>query len=94
MTGNLTKTILALLDTMSHRPVEEDATDQLRKTLQLILPFFIGLAGAAALSWLEDWSWSLPVVLAGMALTLCRPRGQKRTLPKRVKRSDVRYWQC
>jgi uncharacterized membrane protein YoaK (UPF0700 family) len=83
MTGNLTKTILALLDTMSHRPVEEDATDQLRKTLQLILPFFIGcLAGAAALSWLADWAWSLPVVLAGMALTLCRPRGPKRKYRK------------
>jgi uncharacterized membrane protein YoaK (UPF0700 family) len=69
MTGNLTKTVLSLLDTMSQRPVAEDAREQLKKTLQLIVPFFIGcLGGAAALSWLGEWAWSLPVVLAGMAL--------------------------
>jgi uncharacterized membrane protein YoaK (UPF0700 family) len=71
MTGNLTKTVLSLLDTLSRKPVVEDARGQLRKTLQLIVPFFSGcLAGAAALLWLGDWAWSLPVVLAGMALTL------------------------
>ncbi len=76
MTGNLTKTVLSLLDTLSQRPVVEDAREQLKKTLQLIVPFFIGcLAGAAALSWLRDWAWSLPVVLAGMALILV-PVGQ------------------
>jgi uncharacterized membrane protein YoaK (UPF0700 family) len=71
MTGNLTKTVLSLLDTLSQRPVEEDSRDQLRKTLQLIIPFFCGcLAGAAALSWLGDWAWSVPIVLAGVAVTL------------------------
>jgi uncharacterized membrane protein YoaK (UPF0700 family) len=78
MTGNLTKTVLSLLDTLSERPVEEDARDQLKKTLQLIVPFFCGcLAGAAARSWLGDWAWSLPVVLAGVALTLI-PSGAER----------------
>ena len=76
MTGNLTKTVLSLLDTLSQRPVVKDAKDQLKKTLQLIVPFLSGcLVGAAALSWLGDWAWSLPVVLAGMALTLV-PAGQ------------------
>jgi uncharacterized membrane protein YoaK (UPF0700 family) len=71
MTGNLTKTVLLLLDTLSKRPVEDDARDQLRKTLQLIVPFFCGcLAGAATLSWLGEWAWSAPVVLAGLAVTL------------------------
>lgn len=42
MTGNLTETILSLLDTLSRRPVVEDAREQLKKTLQLIVPFFIG----------------------------------------------------
>ena len=71
MTGNLTKTVLSWLDTLSQRPVVEDARDQLRRTLQLIVPFFCGcLAGAAARSWLGDWAWSLPVVLAGVALAL------------------------
>jgi uncharacterized membrane protein YoaK (UPF0700 family) len=80
MTGNLTKTVLSLLDTLSQRPVAEDAGLQLRKTLLLIVPFFCGcMAGAAALSWLGDWAWSLPVVLAGMALISVSPiyRGRK-----------------
>jgi len=81
MTGNLTKTVLTLLDTLSQRPVEEDARHQLRKSLQLIVPFFCGcLAGAAALSWLGDWAWSLPVVLAGTAVTLA-PSGSKQLNP-------------
>jgi uncharacterized membrane protein YoaK (UPF0700 family) len=81
MTGNLTKTVLSLLDTLSQRPVEDDARDQLRKTLQLIVPFFCGcLAGAALLSWLGDWAWSLPVVLAGAALTLA-PSGPEQLNP-------------
>jgi uncharacterized membrane protein YoaK (UPF0700 family) len=42
MTGNPTKTVLSLLDTLSQRPVVEDAREQLKKTLQLIAPFFIG----------------------------------------------------
>jgi uncharacterized membrane protein YoaK (UPF0700 family) len=76
MTGNLTKTVLSLLDTLSQRPVVEDAREQLKKTVQLIVPFFCGcLAGAGALSWLGDWAWALPVVLAGMALILV-PVGQ------------------
>jgi len=78
MTGNLTKTVLSLLDTLSQRPVVEDARDQLRKTLQLMVPFFCGcLAGAAALSWLGGWAWSLPVLLAGMALTLVPAGGER-----------------
>src|ERR1700676_4049550 len=59
------------LDTLSQRPVVEDAREQLKKTLQLIVPFFIGcLAGAAALSWLGDWASSLSVVLAGIILIM------------------------
>jgi uncharacterized membrane protein YoaK (UPF0700 family) len=76
MTGNLTETVLSLLDALSQTPVVEDARDQVKKTLQLIVPFFCGcLVGAGACSWLGDWAWSLPVVLAGMALTLV-PSGQ------------------
>jgi uncharacterized membrane protein YoaK (UPF0700 family) len=77
MTGNLTKTVLSLLDTLSQSPVVEDARVQLRKTLLLIVPFFCGcLAGAAALSWVGDWAWSLPVLLAGISLALV-PSGSR-----------------
>lgn len=72
MTGNLTKTTLSLLDTFSgSAPVIEGARKQLRKTVQLVIGFFAGcLIGAAAFSWLGEWAWSLPVVLAGVALAL------------------------
>ncbi|HKD82393.1 MAG TPA: YoaK family protein [Candidatus Angelobacter sp.] len=72
MTGNLTKTTLSLLDTLSgNATVIEGARMQLKKTLQLVAGFFVGcLAGAAAVSWMGEWAWSLPVVLAGVAAGL------------------------
>jgi uncharacterized membrane protein YoaK (UPF0700 family) len=72
MTGNLTKTTLSLLDTLSgRRPVVGSARMQLKKTVQLVAGFFAGcLIGAAAFSWLGDWAWLLPVVLAGVAVAL------------------------
>jgi len=72
MTGNLTKTTLELLDTLSGSlPVKKEARTQLKKTVQLVLGFFAGcLVGATAVSWLADWAWSLPVVLAGVAIAL------------------------
>jgi uncharacterized membrane protein YoaK (UPF0700 family) len=72
MTGNITKTVLSLLDTLSPtEAVRHRAVEQLKKTLGLVAGFFAGcLAGAAAVSWLGDWAWSLPVVLAGVAVTL------------------------
>jgi len=72
MTGNLTKTTLSLLDTLSGgAPVIEGARMQLKKTVQLVVGFFAGcLIGAAAFSRLGEWAWSLPVVLAAVALAL------------------------
>ena len=49
----------------------EGANERLKKTLELVVGFFAGcIAGAAAVSWLRDWAWSLPVVLAGVAVAL------------------------
>jgi uncharacterized membrane protein YoaK (UPF0700 family) len=72
MTGNLTNTVLSLLDTLSRgRPLTGDADERLKKTLRVVAGFFAGcIAGAAAVSLLGDWAWSLPVVLAGVAVTL------------------------
>lgn len=72
MTGNLTRTVLSLLDTESRtEPVMQNARKQPLDTLKLIIGFFAGcLAGAAAVSWLRDWSWLLPVVLAASAIAL------------------------
>ena len=72
MTGNLTKTTLSLLDTLSGSPPAiESSRTQLKKTVQLVIGFVAGcLVGAAAFSWLGDWAWSFPVVLAGVAVAL------------------------
>jgi uncharacterized membrane protein YoaK (UPF0700 family) len=72
MTGNLTNTVLSLLDTLSRsQPLMEGAQERLKKTLELVIGFFAGcIAGATAVSWLGVWAWSLPVVLAGVAVAL------------------------
>ena len=72
MTGNLTKTVLAFLETASERPpLMADARQQLRKTLHVVIGFFVGcLIGAGAVVWFQDWAWAFPVVPAGIALAL------------------------
>jgi len=72
MTGNLTNITLSTLDTFTHtQPLTEGADERLRKALKVLVGFFAGcVAGAVAVSWLADWSWSLPVVLAGLAVAL------------------------
>jgi uncharacterized membrane protein YoaK (UPF0700 family) len=72
MTGNLTKTVLALLETASERqPLIADAKKQLKSTVQLLIGFFVGcLVGAGAVSWFGEWAWTFPVALAGVAMTL------------------------
>jgi uncharacterized membrane protein YoaK (UPF0700 family) len=72
MTGNLTNTVLSMFDALSHsQPLTEGAHARLRKALWPLVGFFAGcVAGAVAVSWLADWAWSLPVVLAGVAVVL------------------------
>ncbi len=72
MTGNLTNAVLSLLDTLSrNEPLMAGAKERLKKTSELIAGFCAGcIAGAVAVSWLGDWAWSLPVVLAGLAVAL------------------------
>jgi uncharacterized membrane protein YoaK (UPF0700 family) len=78
MTDNLTNAVLSLLDTLSRgEPLTEASKDRLgseerlKKTLQLLVGFCAGcIMGAAAVSQLGPWAWSLPVVLAGVAVAL------------------------
>lgn len=72
MTGNLTNVTLWFLDTLSHsHPSSEDPNDRLKRTLKLLVGFFGGcVVGAAAVSWLRDWAWLPPVLLAGAACVL------------------------
>jgi uncharacterized membrane protein YoaK (UPF0700 family) len=79
MTGNLTKTVLAFLETASDRqPLMADARAQLNKAIRQVIGFFVGcLIGAGAVAWFADWAWSFPVVLAGVALALAPRAGQQ-----------------
>ncbi len=72
MTGNVTNTVLALLDTVFRaQPLTEGANERLKRTLNVVVGFLAGcVAGAAAVSVLGDWGWSLPVVLAAAAIAL------------------------
>src|SRR5215469_5662353 len=57
MTGNLTNTVLSLLDTIwRSEPLMKGATERLKKTLAVLIGFFGGcVAGAAAVSWFGDF---------------------------------------
>ena len=70
MTGNLTNTVLSLLDTVSpSNPLEDGARARLNKTLKVVVGFLAGcIAGAAAVTILGAWAWSVPVVLAGLVV--------------------------
>ena len=72
MTGNLTNTVLSLLDTLVlTQPQIAGATERLRGSFHLLIGFFGGCVGAAAaVSLLGDWAWSCPVALAGVALAI------------------------
>src|SRR5258705_11816506 len=72
MTGNLTNTVLSLMDRLSPGgpPMPVDAA-RLKKSLRLLFGFLAGcVVAAAAISLLGDWAWSFPAALAAVALAL------------------------
>lgn len=73
MTGNLVSATLSLLDAFSpDHATRTSAGPHIEKYLPLLLGFFLGcVAGAAAVSSVGDWAWSLPAALAGLA-AVCR----------------------
>jgi uncharacterized membrane protein YoaK (UPF0700 family) len=72
MTGNLTNTVLWLMDTLSkRRPLMAVDADRLKESLRLLFSFLVGcIVAAAAVSMLGDWAWSFPVALAAVAVAL------------------------
>jgi len=72
MTGNLTNAVLSFLDTASRtqrltagHPARSNAS------LHLLVGFFGGcVVAAAAVTYLGDWAWSLPAVLAGVPVAM------------------------
>ena len=70
MTGNLTNTVLSLMDASSpgHELLPLDAS-RLKRSVYLLVGFLVGcVVAAAAISVLGDWAWSLPAALAALAV--------------------------
>jgi len=72
MTGNLTNTVLSLMDALWRaQPLMTGDAERLKVSLHLLIGFFGGcVVAAAAVSLLGDWAWSFPVVLAAVAVTM------------------------
>jgi uncharacterized membrane protein YoaK (UPF0700 family) len=72
MTGNTTNVILSFLDSISRgEPLAKEARARFKRTVAALAGFFVGcLAGAFAYSWLGDWAWSFPLVVAAFAVVL------------------------
>src|SRR5713226_5258810 len=70
MTGNLTNTVLSLMDLLSQRrPLMEGASERLKRSLHLLFGFLLGcVVAAAGVSLMGDWAWSFPVALAAVAI--------------------------
>jgi uncharacterized membrane protein YoaK (UPF0700 family) len=72
MTGNLTNAVLAIMDSSSReQPLIADSSRKLRAAVHLLVGFFLGcVVATVALMYLGDWAWSLPAVLAAVAVAL------------------------
>ena len=73
MTGNLTNTVLSLMDLLSrrHRALLPVDAGRLRRSCHLLLGFLLGcVVSASAVSVLGDWTWSLPVLLSALAIAI------------------------
>jgi uncharacterized membrane protein YgaE (UPF0421/DUF939 family) len=64
--------VLSYLDTLPRsEPLIAGDADRLRRSLHLLVGFFVGcVVAAAAVSLLGEWAWSFPVGLAGVAVIL------------------------
>jgi uncharacterized membrane protein YoaK (UPF0700 family) len=72
MTGNLTNTVLSLMEMLSHgRPLRTVDGGRLKRSLHLLFGFLVGcVVAATAIPLLGDWAWSCPVALGGIAIWL------------------------
>jgi uncharacterized membrane protein YoaK (UPF0700 family) len=70
MTGNLTNTVLSIMDALSHgHPLMSADGGRLRRSLYLLFGFLLGCVVAAmAISTMGEWAWSLPVALAAIVV--------------------------
>jgi uncharacterized membrane protein YoaK (UPF0700 family) len=89
MTGNLTNTVLSIMDTLSRgHPLMSGDDVRLKRSLYLLFGFLLGcVVAATAISTMGEWAWSLPVVLAAAAVVrrdalCCLPMTAEPSLPR------------
>ena len=72
MTGNLTNTVLSLMDLLSrHGALLPVDAGRLKRSLHLLFGFLLGcVVAASAVSLVGDWAWSFPAALAAVAITV------------------------
>ena len=70
MTGNLTNTVLSIMDTMSRgHPLMSADAGRLKRSLYLLFGFLLGcIVAAMAITTMGEWAWSLPTALAAAAV--------------------------
>jgi uncharacterized membrane protein YoaK (UPF0700 family) len=74
MTGNLTNACLAFVDAHSRtQHLLARDSERLQGSLHLLIGFFAGcVVAAAAVTYIGDWAWIFPAVLAALAVGLTR----------------------
>jgi len=72
MTGNLTNTVLSLMELLSpQQPLMPVDRGRLKSSLRLLIGFLVGcIVAAVAISVLGDWAWSIPTILAALAIAV------------------------
>lgn len=72
MTGNLTNTVLSLMELLSPRqPLLPVDRGRLKSSLRLLVGFLAGcLIAAVGVSFMGDWAWSMPTLLAALAIAV------------------------
>jgi len=72
MTGNLTNTVLSLMDLLSKdRALLPADAGRLKRSAHLLIGFLLGcVVAACAVAFLGDWAWSFPVALSAVAMAI------------------------
>jgi uncharacterized membrane protein YoaK (UPF0700 family) len=72
MTGNLTNTVLSLMELLSPlQPLLPVDRGRLKGSLRLLVGFLAGcLIAAVGVSFMGDWAWSMPTLLAAFAIAV------------------------
>ena len=72
MTGNLTNAVLSLMELLSPRqPLMPVDRGRLKSSLRLLVGFLAGcLMAAVGVSFMGDWAWSIPTLLAAFAIAV------------------------